>query len=174
MGADVSSFLGVDYGSRRVAIACLVLDEKNPDAVVAQVWVRRYPASDDVYTVLGAAYDLMTAADTAMRPLVIAIESPIVGANKNAQTAVKLSMMAGALCAAAGKGTSGILLVAPSTWKAEVVGRGNASKSDVVSWLRVRHPGLVDAASQDGKVDQDVVDALCLALHAHRSVGGRG
>lgn len=163
------TFLGVDYGSRRTAMAVIGAGEP-------RVWVDRYGNDWDDFAVLREAHDRLAQIARAFDPLVIAIESPIVGASRNAQTAVKMSMMAGALAAAAGRGSSGIVLVPPATWKHRVVGRGNARKPDVAEWLRTEHPALHAACSPSGsdKVDQDLVDSFCLALHARAVVGEPG
>jgi len=166
----MKGYFGIDYGSRRIAVASLV---DLPDGSLAhRIWVQRYGDDWDTYAVLADVYDLVATRQQAFAPLVIAIESPIVGASKNAQTAVKMSMMAGSIAAAAGKGSSGIVLVPPSSWKASVVGRGNAGKHDVAAWLLDNHPHIYEECIRErtGKVDQDAVDASCLALYARSAL----
>lgn len=171
---DGRYFVGADYGTRRVAF--FVLHDDGDRLSATKVWTSRYSDEWDDFAVYDAAYTALDVIVRAFGPLVIAIESPIVGASKNAQTALRMSMMAGALAASAGKGrSSGIVLVPPSSWKASVVGRGNATKRDVADWLHDHHPTLYTACQTPrGKLDQDAADAACLALHARGWVGAPG
>lgn len=50
------------------------------------------------------------------------------------------------------------------TWKKDIVGSGNASKSDVSQWLDAHEPGLAELCGGD----QDLVDAACLSLYGQR------
>lgn len=168
--------MGVDYGVRRVSVA-LVGPSGTGGHTAALRWDRReYPTLSEVHR---RAFDELSIRSMSWRPLAIAVEAPIVGMSKNAQTAVHMAMMAGAISAGVAPSTGRrgpvVEFVAPSSWKLAVVGHGNASKHDVADWLRATHQtiyaGLCDSR---GKPDQDQVDAYCLALHACHKLGGAG
>lgn len=57
--------------------------------------------------------------------------------------------------------------VGQSTWKAQVVGNGHASKDDVELWLRTEHPDLRAACSTE-----DEVDAMCVGIYGTMRMGG--
>jgi len=56
-----------------------------------------------------------------------------------------------------------------STWKKNVVGRGNATKEDVGSWLRLRWPYLHSVAGGN----QDLMDATAIALYGRQVLAER-
>lgn len=144
--------LGVDYGSRRIAVV---------HSLSASTHVIRMPPGDDMVSRQLLA-EWLYGHVLSTKPGIVAVESPIVGASRNYRTGIGLAMMAGALTAAAGAAGAQVVLVAPSAWKKQVVGRGNASKDEVAEWLEreqpVRH-GRCDA-------DQDLIDATCISLYA--------
>lgn len=168
---------GVDYGGRRVSFC--VLDPDGSYRTYVDEWSDVEYAEHQILAHAAAwTHRLTDPRLTGVRHLVV--ESPIVGASKNAQTAVRMSMMAGALLSGVHPGVT-VDLVPPATWKKEVVGRGNADKADVTDWLgkydaRFYSEALRHSTRRDGAPNQDVVDAICLALCAatrlagHRSV----
>jgi len=51
-----------------------------------------------------------------------------------------------------------------SSWKKTVVGKGNATKSEVAQSLRLRWPSLYREVAED----QDLVDAACVAIYGQQ------
>lgn len=101
-------------------------------------------------------------------PLFVAIEAPV--AVKGRQTLIKMSQVSGAVIAAlvARDEVFGIVQVPPSTWKKEVVGKGNVNKQQVGEWVRDEWPEFHRRSAGD----QDALDASCIARYA-RAVDSR-
>lgn len=59
-----------------------------------------------------------------------------------------------------------------ASWKKATVGKGNASKQEVSTWLRENYGAYYDLCG----ADQDRVDATCIGLYGQQIVdlGGRG
>jgi len=96
-------------------------------------------------------------------PIFAFIESPVVGKGGVRSTMVQC-FTSGAIQAAlhdAGCQPQGANV---STWKKQVVGRGNATKDEVAKWLRLRRPAIHRAAEGN----QDIVDAACIALYGQQ------
>jgi Holliday junction resolvasome RuvABC endonuclease subunit len=138
---------GVDPGYTRVAVSC-------PET--RELSLIKLDATLDTHERLQTLlhwYSAMVPPDAT-----VVCEAPIVGASGNAQTAVKLAMVVGALASA-----RRTVLAAPSSWKKAVVGHGHASKSDVRAWLTQHHPALAQACG----ASQDLVDACCVGFYGH-------
>lgn len=148
---------GVDVGMRRLAVAC----------VEAEVYL---------------SVDLGTKAGDRQRELAglcawfsgkvdpeaeVWVETAIGGASGNMQTAIKLAMTVGALHGIARPGH--MFTVAPSSWKAAVVGHGHADKVDVARWVKTRLPASAKACAGD----QDLLDAVCIATYGQLVHEGR-
>jgi len=96
-------------------------------------------------------------------PPILALEAPVGGMSGNVQTALRMAMVAGGIAAIA-KSTiifGRFFLVAPSTWKKTVVGKGNVNKAETIQWLKQNHPATARTLLND-----DEADAVCLALYA--------
>lgn len=136
---------GIDLGKRRIAVACpeaMALVEVEVDIS----WPRWRQLQ-----VLGEWIRLLPIAvhDTVM------IESPIQGKSRNVQVGLAIAGTVGAVQSNLAAPST---LVAPSSWKAYVVGYGSADKSEVAAWLRESSPTLALACSS-----QDLIDACCIA-----------
>lgn len=136
---------GVDIGARRLAVV---------DPATLTVLVYKVKATTPHTEVFELAEWFAANVDPAAS---VCIEAPIVGASGNAQVALRLAMTVGGLL---GRHPGPAFLIAPSTWKKEVVGHGHASKPDVRAWLEANHPALAAACEND----QDAIDATCVAL----------
>lgn len=146
---------GVDVGSRRIAIACPALG-----------WARAYsvPASTPAREKHLLA---VWAEHTIPRGSQVFVEAAVVAGAKNLQSTIKVAMAVGAIISALpGRHVE---LIAVGSWKKEVCGKGNLDKDGVVDWLLSAHMDLAVACQDSkGRMDQDRVDATCLAM-----VGGR-
>lgn len=85
------------------------------------------------------------------------IEEPVVAGARNLRSSLQIAQVAGAIMAA----PIDSYLVPVSSWKKEVVGKGNANKEQVSEWLKDNHPYLYSITG--GK--QDFVDATCIRLY---------
>lgn len=151
---------GVDYGVRRIAYSAPRISEFH------ELLLKGGDDIDDLDTLAAYLFDLVRVT----RASLVAVEAPIVGASRNFRTGIRLGMVAGALTTSARQAGAQVALVPPSSWKATVVGHGNAGKPDVSLWLRRRYPEWWDACNES----QDLVDATCLALHAEVVLAGAG
>ena len=138
--------IGVDYGMRRVAVACAEdgiamafkcasVDRGKELAMLSRWYLAHAPLPGHLW-----------------------IESAIQGGSGNVQTTVKLASTQGAIMSVH---VGEVSIVAPSSWKAGVVGNGNANKELVAIWLAEFYPDLYDACHGD----QDQIDAMCMSLY---------
>jgi Holliday junction resolvasome RuvABC endonuclease subunit len=86
----------------------------------------------------------------------IYVEEPVIGINK--RSSLQVAITAGAIATVC---CSPTYFVPVTVWKADIVGRGNATKDDVSDWLNANH--VTYSAKCDG--DQDLTDATCIALY---------
>jgi len=91
----------------------------------------------------------------------LALEAPIVGLSGNPQTAIRMSMVCGAMMLISNDHRLPVSLVPVSTWKKDVCGNGGFDKAHVAHWLYENHPGIRSLCSTD-----DEVDAVCIALYS--------
>lgn len=145
---------GVDYGKRRIAIVA-------PGVAVDMLRLpQSTPASEALFLCGNFLRNFIFQHGISSTW----VESPIMGMSRNAQTMASMSMMAGVLLYACEAGESKSTLIAPSTWKKEVIGRGNATKDDAALWLKANSPQSFALCMVNGRLDQDLVDATCIAV----------
>lgn len=85
------------------------------------------------------------------------VEAPIVAGARNLQSSLKIAQVTGVVQA----GMYNVSEVAVGSWKKEVIGRGNANKEDVASWVKENYS---HAYRTLGGI-QDYIDAFCIALY---------
>lgn len=144
---------GVDFGARRLAVACpvygLAAEIRLPDPT------RKRPADPHRELRDLTAWFVDMVPGTAS----VWVEAPFVGrGNANSRTAIRLGMTVGAVLA---RHAGPAHVVDQSTWKHEVIGDGSAGKPAVRAWLEGHHPALAALCGES----QDLVDATCIALH---------
>lgn len=146
--------IGVDYGTRKVAIAVIAQDftlRALDDLVLTQT--ERYNELRVLCAYLTAVVAPYAHSANAV------IESAILGASMNAQTLVNLGYTAGALCLALSNQGITSDFLASATWKKEAIGRGNATKEEVMAWATAVWP-------EAHIKTQDQADALAMAACA--------
>lgn len=84
------------------------------------------------------------------------VEKPPFAGPKNISTYGELHQVFGAMLSHVGGREANVM-----TWKADIVGNGRATKSDVSHWLQDHHEPY---SSQCGG-NQNLVDAVCIALY---------
>lgn len=84
---------------------------------------------------------------------VVYMEAPVVG--RSIHPTIVQAQVGGAVMAAADSAGVKLHLVNNMSWKKKVVGKGNASKEEVASWLQQFWPSAYDVAEKD----QDLIDA---------------
>ncbi len=92
------------------------------------------------------------------------VEEPLVGRG-GVKTAIRLSSVRGIIHLCAELAQASVYPVNVQTWKKEIVGKGNASKSDVAAWVKENHPHMTGSLDDLGKFKQDGIDAYCIALY---------
>lgn len=85
------------------------------------------------------------------------IEEPPLAGIRNVRTLVQLNQTAGALAIT----SAPAFFVPVSSWKKQIVGKGNASKEEVSAFLKNEYPRHFDSCQEN----QNLVDAVCIALY---------
>ncbi len=100
---------------------------------------------------------------TGQTPLIAWIEAPTGGrpGKANVQSMAKQAFISGVVQACLIKSGYQVYLVPPATWKGAVVGRGNASKDEVVRTVAGRWPKLSRTIGRD----YDLNDAACICTY---------
>lgn len=150
--------VGVDLGTRRIALAC-------PEAGFAfstkhnARQKRDYPTEWDAGYSLGRQSFIALANSPAFElgDVTFYFERPM--AFKSVKTAIGQAFSAGAVFSSL-RPYGPCVELSNTTWKKELVGHGNADKDRCRDWLQTHHPALAETCGQD----QDLVDAHCIAL----------
>lgn len=146
--------IGVDYGVRHVAVACY-----------EHSWATSFSAkNDDRGEELKDLVDEYKCWMPRGSQSHLWIESAIQGISGNVQTAVGMAATQGAIMAAH---WGPVTMVAPSSWKAGVVGNGHASKADATTFLKESYMHLATFCD-----NQNEIDAMCLAIYGRMLTGG--
>lgn len=134
--------------AKKVSVSSKVIE---PQQIVSRLFAEAHPFVDT------------------LKPYVVCIEEPLLGLNRNVQTALKIGRTCGALMGAlASVGMErNVYLVPVSEWKAKVIGHGGADKQRVSAWLDENHPEIASICG----ADQDLRDAACLALYGQGLLG---
>lgn len=157
----VTTYVGIDYGIRRVAWALIDGDTLWTDELVLPAPKRGQKIFID--QVVEMKYYLAAS----LLPLlnsnsVVAIESPITGASLNRLTAAQMAIVTGAILSPVTDITDDVHLVPSASWKLAATGRGDADKDQVRAV--VQHVW----GEQLTSTSQDVADAVGLAMWAQR------
>jgi Holliday junction resolvasome RuvABC endonuclease subunit len=151
------NLLGIDLGTRKVALAVFVESE------LVQAYVHETPeemARDLQLRELGGlAHDIGQLHGTDS----VWIEDTIIGNNR--KYSIQLGQVMGAVLAGMGhlrlsQGTD-IQRVDNRVWKREVLGKGHASKDEVKDYIVVTYPAYAPLCGDD----QDLYDAACIGLY---------
>lgn len=146
----------MDISSKKVAISAF--QTENTNAVLTAEWVAGDKWEiENAYLIQRFVFNFLT-------PLVrktdsaVFIEEPVV-ARGNIRSTMKQAYVNGAVQAAVGllNPDTSVSLVPVTTWKKEVVGKGNASKDEVADFVSDWMGGRED--------DQDICDAICVMLY---------
>lgn len=160
------SVAGVDYGTKRIAIAIITSDGGYDQHILD---ISTQTKTDDTVGEISILTAYLETTLQRYKPDLVAIEQPIQGASRNVRVGLLMGMVAGALSVISNYSGADVTIVAPATWKKSVIGRGNADKTDVSRWLELNHPGWFQSCVKN----QDIIDATCIALHAQKVLEGR-
>lgn len=143
--------VGIDPSSKKIAL-CV-------SSEVFQLDVIRLPAG--LYSATGAAYrEVFSFLDGLGHydKVSVYMEAPLVG--RNVASTIVQAQVGGAVVAAVKNSLrpTPLHMVNVGTWKKQVVGKGNAQKSEVAEWLEKNWP----EAYHEAAGDQDLIDAACI------------
>lgn len=155
--------LGIDPASSKVAYAALVGDE-------CLIYTSKLGKSGGQSCHNSHVYTRRVIAGIQKRwpglPVYGFIESAVVGRGGVRSTMVQC-YTSGAIQGALYEQGIPTQIANVSSWKKQVVGKGNATKEDVGEYLRLRWPAIY--ARTGG--NQDAIDASCIALYGQRVLG---
>lgn len=146
---------GVDLGGRKIAIS---MYQNQTFWCVKTISVPKTDRATELWELAAWAEMILKPAD------LVVIEEPLIG--RGVRSSLQLAQTAGAVLSRLGETATHTrtAFVEVSTWKKEIVGRGNVTKEEVRNWLEREHPAY---ATQCG-ADQDRIDATCIGLYAVR------
>lgn len=152
--------VGVDLGTRRVALACIDADWVWSVDLGTARSKREYPSEIEAGVELGVRARAASVNVLVEDRIRFFYERPIVF--KNINTSVGQALSAGAFFAQ----LSGVFTqIYPSAvWKKEVIGNGNASKDDTRTWVESKYPALAEACEDV----EDRFDAVAICEFGRR------
>ena len=150
-------YIGVDYGIRKLALAAFPKGgRRGPSGAFSHFWPGGMSHNEILADSERVLHKLMKPEHFVGSTVVI--EYPFFA--KNARTAVRMGMMAGALYTHASKMTRDIIFVPPAEWKREIVGKGNANKDETMTWIKTNTTWSFR--------NDDEADSLCMAVYGKR------
>lgn len=159
--------IGIDPSSAKVAATSFcdgellgqsttkLITEKSIACLNACLWIQKYIKKCEKKT-----------GETAT----VFLEAPVLGRGGPGST-IPQAQVSGALLAGAGISGTRIMLVNNQTWKKEVCGKGNMNKDQITAWLKENHRDFHDFCIHNDKVDQDLVDSVCITLYGQKVMG---
>jgi len=157
--------IGVDLGTRRVALACPEHQLAFRTDLEKAAGRRDYPSEADAGRSLGAQCRtvVITWIAEGLSPwgLEFWFERPVThaGPRRNVRTAVGQGLSAGALL---GQLPGSLHEVSNTQWKKELIGDHHATPAVYRGWLEAHHPALAAICGED----EDLAAAHCIALWA--------
>lgn len=144
---------GVDLGGRRIAVVCI---DTMHFAELRLKRLNRAERDTEIHTALQEIGNWVE--DTIPPDATLWIEDALRGrTNTSPRTGMRIAMTIGAVMDAH-RGPA--YLVAPSRWKARVLGYGIADKPEIARWLAYTCPEVAAACGES----EDLRDAACLSL----------
>ena len=156
--------VGIDTGARRLAF-CALDDDGSYFG-----WYET-PQASDAEELEDLQWWLVNQLNRPILGLDVFLEKVVVphGRATSLDGVVRHSMTVGVVLA-----TVGGELIAPATWKANILGYGHADKHDIECWVRDTSPEVaaaIQAAATTKARRADLYDAYCIALHGHAQRG---
>lgn len=145
--------VGIDTGSRRLSVAW--------PSERKIMWYETPAATTPSEEIRDLMFWLVRVAEVHWGDEVY-LESNYQAGHGQIQNALRHSMTIGAVLA-----TVGGTLIAPSTWKAAILGHGHADKTDTRIWLEASDPEVAAtiAGISQKQRREDAADAWCIGLY---------
>jgi Holliday junction resolvasome RuvABC endonuclease subunit len=89
---------------------------------------------------------------------IVYVEEPLVAGARNLRTSLKIAQVSGVVMASAPDFAK---FVPVSSWKKEIVGKGNAKKEEISEFLLKEYKEMWAECNED----QNLIDAACVALY---------
>lgn len=137
---------GVDLGVRSAHLFCV--DQPQTVSVVIPKMTKR---GLELRALRHQLSEFITRED------VVFVEEPPLAGSRNVRTFAALNQVYAIVLSS----TSEAYSVEVGTWKKQVVGKGNATKEEVSTWLEVDHSAYSALCGDD----QNLRDAACIALY---------
>lgn len=152
---------GVDLGVRSF-YAAVILDS-GEHLVVSHV-IKKPKDRYEELKELSSVFRQLTTTEEDSR---VFVEEPVVAGVRNLRTSLKIAQNAGAVFA----GSSNPATFVPvSSWKKEIVGKGNAKKEEIAEFLKANHYEMWANCNND----QNLIDATCVALYGVKQCQSNG
>ncbi|MCH9631940.1 MAG: Crossover junction endodeoxyribonuclease RuvC [Chlamydiae bacterium] len=149
--------IGVDPGTRFTGFG--IIEFSNNQYHVIDYGVIRPPTNAPLEKRYLAIFTSLEHLIEKYKPSCLAVETQFVG--KNVQSAIKLGMARGVSILAAARAQLEVKEYSPTMTKKAVVGRGHASKEQVIKMIQI-------LLNIDQEIKEDAADALAIALcHIH-------
>lgn len=155
--------IGIDVDSKKVS-AVITTDGENPilrqKVLPVNVPVARWLDSAWCWT-----YKMSKQYAKPGHRVYVFIEAPFVSP-KTINAAVPLARLNGALLAGAERGGAVTQPVIITAWKKDIIGKGNASKPEIVAWCKMYWRNVYDEAMKKKPgMQQDLMDAAAINRH---------
>lgn len=151
----METVIGIDPSSKKLAL-CIT-----DGTFVPQLDIINLPVG--LHSATGVAYrEVFYFLESLNGSAKIYMEEPVVG--RNIRSTIVQAQVGGAVMAAAANTGTWLELVNVNSWKKQVVGKGNAGKPEVASWLEENWPKAYNLAAGD----QDLIDASAINRYGYR------
>lgn len=166
--SQMRTYMGVDASSTRLVAVTIseYVAEDLKDHPRIQIDVHQLKVHDDHERCRNAAI-WFRGVLYHRSPNMVCLEAPFIHP-RHPQGAVGVIQVNGALLASS-EGRA-LVSVPPSKWKGAILGKGDASKDEIVAWAGSTDKQFVSRVVLEypKTVQQDIVDAYCIALYARR------
>lgn len=163
----MTRYVGVDYSTRKVALASYDVDESDPEDAteIMSLWSWQAPRKVTGRAATQQMFEALEDHASATRCFLdasVVVEAPISGGNGSRSTALGMAAAFGGIWfCSLWHGALELQFAAPSHWKKLVTGFGGHDKSGVRGFLEANHPAIAAICDSD-----DEADAVCMALMA--------
>ncbi len=159
--APAATILACDPGTHRAGFVWMDAATDPTETPALEGWHLVQPKGAYIYQRIGYVCDVLTTLLAELRPAVFVLERMPGGNLKRNRPADPLGALGLDLQQVARKASVPVVLYLPGQWRAITVGRGDATKQEAITLLRLKYTTLFQVP---GDVASDVLDAAGLAL----------
>lgn len=144
---------GADLGVRSVYL-CRI---ENGEASHASYIIKKPKDRWEELTEISVAVSKIVGSDL-LGGDILYVEEPVVAGVRNLRTSLKIAQNAGSVFAGSSIPAT---FVPVSSWKKQIIGKGNAKKEEIAQFLKENHYEMWANCNED----QNLIDATCVALY---------